>query len=83
MLLAGRDITAEDLMLKGASPTYRLFYFFLKTHGAENPDAYIEEFARDSLACLSKYALSFAPSMPFSKMTQYYSIGIRYIAGAA
>jgi len=83
MLLAARDITDEDLRLKEASPAYRLFHFFLKTHGAKDPGAYIEEFTRDNLVCLAKYVLSFVPAEPWSKEAQYYLIGIRCISGSA
>jgi len=83
MLLAARDITDDDIKLKEASPTYRLLHFFLKTHGAEDPDSYIEELARDNVAFLINYALSFVPTEPWSKTIRYYLIGITYISGSA
>ena len=83
LLLAARDITDEDVRQKEASATYRMLRFLLKAHGAENPDSYIEELARDNIAFLINFSLSFVSSEPWSKEAQYYLIGIRYISGAA
>ena len=81
--VAARNITKEDIQNKESSSTYTILHFFLKIHGATNPDRYIKELAEDNLTFLINHNLSFMPIEPWSETIQYYLIGIEYVAGAA
>ena len=83
MLLAARDITGADINLKEASPVYRTMLYFLETHNAADPGAYIAELAKDNVVFLIKHCLSFFPTKVWSKGARQHLVSIRYISGSS
>jgi transketolase len=83
MMLAGRQLTGDDISAKDASRAYRLMIFFLSSHLKDGEtvavDDYLEALVKNDLKVIIQCALSYKPASVY-KAPEYHTVALTLIS---